>query len=81
MSRQVLLSPDGNRVAIRSDQADSQAWNAWGVFDARHGGHWSAQSELDGWTVLAVTDEVLPSSQPDPVVEMEDPSFPTSEEQ
>lgn len=57
--REMLLSPDGTKVAIRSDQADPEAWNAWGVFSAIHGGHWSATSELWGWTFLTTTDEVL----------------------
>lgn len=59
MSRLVLVSPDGNAVAIRSDTPDPDAWNAWGVIHAQHGGHWSASPELYGWTVVEATADVL----------------------
>lgn len=72
--REMLLSPDGNKIAIRSDQEDPEAWNAWGVFSALHGGHWSATSELWGWTVLTATEEVLVNPAP-PVEEFFDEPY------
>lgn len=60
MERQYLISPDGNAVAVRSDQADPEAWNACGVMHALHGGHWSASAELVGWTVAEATEETQP---------------------
>lgn len=62
--REMMVSPDGDKVAIRSDQPDPEAWNAWGVFSALHGGHWSATSELWGWQKLAATEEFLENPQP-----------------
>lgn len=53
MAREIKISPDGNSVAIRSD-ADPDAWNAYGVMSAIHGGHWSASSELTEWTTVTV---------------------------
>lgn len=49
--REIRVSPDGNSVAIRSDNADG-AWNGWGVMGIPNGGHWSAGSEIENWTVL-----------------------------
>ena len=68
MPRQYLVSPDGDAVAVRTDQTDPEAWNAWGVIHARHGGHWSASAELIGWTVSETTDETLeapPAPEPE----------------
>lgn len=61
--REMLVSPDGNAIAVRSDQSDPEAWNAWGVMHALNGGHWSATAELIGWTVLAATEETLPAPE------------------
>ena len=52
--REIRVSPDGNSVAVRSD-APAEAWNAWGVMSALHGGHWSATSELADWTAVGST--------------------------
>ena len=71
MARQYLVSPDGKAVAVRSDQADPEAWNAWGVIHAQHGGHWSATAELIGWTVAEATDETLEATPPAPPAEPE----------
>ena len=68
MSRQYLVSPDGNAVAVRSDQADPEAWNAWGVIHAQHGGHCSATAELIGWSVAETTDETVQAPEPPTVV-------------
>ena len=65
MVREYLISPDGNAVAVRSDQADPDAWNAWGVIHAQHGGHWSATAELIGWTVAEATGETLSAPGPE----------------
>jgi hypothetical protein len=64
MPRQYLVSPDGDAVAVRTDQTDPEAWNAWGVIHARHGGHWSASAELIGWTVAETTDETIEAPAP-----------------
>ena len=73
MVRQYLVSPDGNAVAVRSDHPED-AWNAWGVIHALHGGHWSSSAELYGWTVVEATDAVL---EPPPV---EEPPLPAPPE-
>lgn len=65
MVREYLISPDGNAVAVRTDQADPEAWNAWGVIHAQHGGHWSATAELFGWTVAEATEETLLEPEPE----------------
>jgi hypothetical protein len=49
-SREVRVSPDGNSVAVRTDYP-IDAWNAWGVMDANHGGHWSLDKDVADWTV------------------------------
>jgi len=54
---EIRISPDGQAVAIRSEQEDETAWNAWGVIHRRHGGHWSSTSELTDWPVV----EILPN--------------------
>ncbi|MCB1287435.1 MAG: hypothetical protein KDB47_07010 [Mycobacterium sp.] len=69
--REMLVSPDGNAVAIRTDQTDPEGWNAWGVINALNGGHWSKTAELIGWTVLDATEEVIAAPQPD------NPEYPT----
>lgn len=64
MSRQYLVSPDGDAVAVRSDQADPEAWNAWGVIHAQRGGHWSATAELIGWSFSEVTEDTVEAPAP-----------------
>lgn len=63
--KDMLVSPDGDAVAIRSDVEDSEAWNAWGVMHSRHGGHWSATRELYGWTYVEATEESLAAPEPE----------------
>jgi hypothetical protein len=53
MNREIRLSPDGNSVAIRSDDADPESVKAWGVMRALEGGYWARTSQVDGWTVLS----------------------------
>jgi hypothetical protein len=48
--REVRVSPDGDSVAIRSDNAPD-AWNAWGVMNAINGGHWAKTDQLTDWIV------------------------------
>lgn len=70
LTKEIRVSPDGNMVAVRSDNP-AEAWNAWGVMHAINGGHWSATSELTGWaTVTAV---VEPEPAPEPTL---DPNMP-----
>lgn len=52
MAREVRISPDGNMVAIRSDNPED-SWNAWGVMNAINGGHWSSTAELVLWSTVA----------------------------
>lgn len=66
--REVRVSPDRKSVAIRSDNP-AESWNAWGVMNAINGGHWSATSELEGWTTLDVPEgEPEPEPAPAPTV-------------
>lgn len=50
-------------VAIRSDSA-VDAWNAWMVGHCFHGGHWSATSELTGWSVVTAVQAPAPEAVP-----------------
>ncbi len=52
MDREVRISPDGNMVAIRSDNPE-EAHNAWMVGHGVHGGHWASTAELSDWEVMA----------------------------
>lgn len=53
MAREVRLSPDGNAVAIRSDDTDPESNKAWGVMRALRGGYWAATEQVADWTVLS----------------------------
>lgn len=48
--REARKSPDGDSVAIRSDNA-SDAWNAWGVMNAINGGYWAKEEQVSDWIV------------------------------
>lgn len=63
MEREIRVSPDGKMVAIRSDSA-VDAWNAWMVGHCFHGGHWSATSELTGWSVVTAVQAPAPEAVP-----------------
>lgn len=65
MERAVKVSPDGFMVAVRSDVEDENAWNAWGVMHAFHGGHWSSTSELEGWSDVTAVDPPLVPQNPE----------------
>jgi hypothetical protein len=49
---EMRVSPDGESIAIRGENAED-AYNAWAVMNRRHGGHWSASSEVANWLPLA----------------------------
>lgn len=58
MQREVRVSPDGNKVAIRTNHPEG-AWNAWGCFgigetaeDMDAGGHWNDAAAVDDWEVV-----------------------------
>lgn len=57
MDREKRASPDGKAVAVRSDSADPEAYNAWGVMHCQHGGHWASTSEVADWPVLIPVSE------------------------
>lgn len=64
MNREVRISPDGNAVAIRSDNP-ADAWNTWGVIHAINGGHWAKTSEVADWSVVTAVqtpEPVTPTS-------------------
>ena len=52
MAREIRLSPDGDSVAIRSDETDPESTKAWGVMRALRGGYWCATSQLADWAVI-----------------------------
>ena len=52
MPREIRLSPDGNAVAIRSDETDPEDIKAWGVMRALKGGYWARTSQLADWEVI-----------------------------
>lgn len=50
--REVRISPDGNAVAIRTDN-DPDGRRAWGVIHVANGGAWAPASVVEGWDVVA----------------------------
>ena len=52
MPREIRLSPDGDAVAIRSDETDPESSKAWGVMRALKGGYWISTAQIADWTVL-----------------------------
>lgn len=52
MTREIRLSPDGDSVAIRSDESDPEARNAWGVMRATKGGYWTSTAQIADWPVV-----------------------------
>lgn len=50
--REIRLAPDGNAVAIRSDDPDPESNKAWGVMRATKGGYWTSTAQIADWTVL-----------------------------
>ncbi len=52
--REVRISPDGDSVAVRSDNAED-AWNAWAVMNCINGGHWSKSEQVATWAVVTAT--------------------------
>ena len=52
MAREFRVSPDGDAVAISSDN-DPDGREAWGVFHATRGGHWGDTAEVEDWTVIS----------------------------
>lgn len=51
---EIRIAPDGQSVAIRSEQPDETEWNAWGVMHRRHGGAWATSSQVQTWVTLDV---------------------------
>lgn len=50
--REIRVSPDGDSVAIRSDDPDPESTKAWGVMRALKGGYWARSEQVKDWTVL-----------------------------
>lgn len=48
MSREIRVSPDGDAVAIRTDNPEDGR-RAWGVIHVHNGSAWSPASVVDGW--------------------------------
>ena len=57
--REVRVSPDGNSVAIRSDNAEG-SWNTYGVINAINGGHWADDTEVADWSPMGVDPDWKP---------------------
>ena len=49
--REIRVSPDGDAVAIRTDNPEDGR-RAWGVTHVEHGSSWSPASVVEGWEVL-----------------------------
>ena len=49
MAREIRVSPDGNAVAIRSDN-DADGNQAWGLIHYQHGGAWVPAVSVADWT-------------------------------
>lgn len=49
--REVRISPDGDAIAIRTDN-DADGRRAWGVYHAVNGAAWAPASVVEGWTVV-----------------------------
>lgn len=73
--REKRVSPDGDTIAIRSDNAPD-AWNAWACMNAINGGYWAKETEVETWDrVTGVTPYVAP--EPDPQPDPTPPEEPT----
>lgn len=52
--REIRVSPDGNAVAIKTDN-DPDGYTAWGIIHAVHGGSWAPAASVADWDVLSST--------------------------
>lgn len=52
MPREIRISPDGESVAIRTDES-VEGVKAWGVMEIGRGGYWARATFVDGWEVIA----------------------------
>lgn len=50
--REIRLSPDGEAVAIRTDES-VESVKAWGVMEVGRGGYWVRDAFVDGWAVIS----------------------------
>lgn len=50
--REVRVSPDGDAVAIQTDNPQDGR-RAWGVFHAANGGSWTSAASVEGWETLS----------------------------
>jgi hypothetical protein len=48
---EMRVSPDGQSVAVRSENAED-AWNAWAIMHRRNGGHFGGLAEVRTWQTL-----------------------------
>lgn len=62
---EVRISPDGDSVAIRSENAED-SWNAWAVMNRINGGHWSKSDQVADWNVVTATESPSVPTQPNP---------------
>ena len=53
MTREIRVSPDGDAVAIRTDDPNPESIKAWGVMRALKGGMWARSEQVADWTVLS----------------------------
>lgn len=50
--REVRISPDGQAVAIKTDN-DPDGNQAWGIIHHRHGGAWVPSSSVADWITVS----------------------------
>ena len=51
MAREIRMSPDGDSVAIRTNEAPD-SYKAWNVTHALDGSFWGFEMHVEGWEVI-----------------------------
>ena len=71
---EVRISPEGDSVAIRSENAED-SWNAWAVMNRVNGGYWAKAEQVSDWNIVTATESPVapepPASEPTPEPEPE----------
>lgn len=67
---EVRISPDGDSVAIRSENAED-SWNAWAVMNRVNGGYWAKAEQVSDWNIVTATEPPAPAPAPEPEPEPE----------
>ena len=53
--REVRISPDGDSIAIKSDNAEG-SWNEWACMNSINGGYWAKGNQVETWNIVTATE-------------------------